>query len=104
DAKQCAIMALLDVRLLGIAELTLDGAPVRLKRRHSLALLSYLILTGRPHSREELATLLAGDLGEVPARKRLRNALADLVEQGLGEYLLSGRDTIGFAADAPHTC
>jgi DNA-binding SARP family transcriptional activator/predicted ATPase len=91
------------MRFLGMAELALDGVPVRLQRRHSLAMLAYLVLTRRPHSRDELATLLAGDVADAPARKLLRNALADLVAHGLGDFLLTSRQSVAFNAAMPHT-
>lgn len=96
-------MTFLAMRLLGPAELTLDGTPVHLKRRHSLALLSYLVLTGRRHAREELAALLSDEVGDGPARKLLRNALADLTQAGLGEYIEADRYTAAFNVSAPHS-
>jgi DNA-binding SARP family transcriptional activator/predicted ATPase/tetratricopeptide (TPR) repeat protein len=97
------LMAPLSMRFLGVADITLDGVPVQLERRNSLALLAYLVLTNRTHSRDELATLMAGDIADDPARKRLRNALADLVEHGLGDYLLASRQTVAFNVALPHT-
>jgi DNA-binding SARP family transcriptional activator len=96
-------MAALSMRFLGVADLTFDGVPVQLERLNSLALPAYLVLTDRTHSRDELATLMAGDIADDPARKRLRNALADLVEYGLGDYLLTSRQTVAFNAARPHT-
>ncbi|HYI16661.1 MAG TPA: BTAD domain-containing putative transcriptional regulator, partial [Thermomicrobiales bacterium] len=95
-------MAALCMCFLGVAHLSLDDVPVHLERRNSLALLAYLVLTDRPHSRDELATLLAGDIGDAAARKRLRNALADLVEHGFGDFLLTSRQTVAFNAALPH--
>lgn len=96
-------MVKLNARLIGVAELTLDDAAVQLRRRHSWALLAYLILTARPHSREALATLLASEVTDEPARKLLRNALADLNEHGLSEFLLVTRHSVAFNFDQPHT-
>lgn len=96
-------MTVLVMRFLGLAELTLDGIPVHLKRRHSLALLSYLVLMGRPHSREELAVLLSDEVADEPARKLVRNALADLTQAGLGDYIEADRYSIAFKAAMPHT-
>lgn len=92
------------MRFIGIAELSLAGVRVQLRRRHSLALLAYLVLTARPHSREELATVLAGEVTDDPARKLLRNALADLNERGLGDFLLTSRHAVAFNYEAPHSC
>lgn len=96
-------MPALCLSFLGVAHLTLDGVPIQLERRNSLALLAYLVLTDRPHSRDELATLMAGDIGDDTARKRLRNSLADLVERGFGDYLLTSRQTVAFNSAMPHT-
>ena len=93
----------LALRLIGVPELTLAGAPVRLRRRGALALLAYLVLTARPRAREELAALLAGDVADGSARKLLRNALADLNEHGLGSHLTITRQVIAFNSAAPHT-
>jgi DNA-binding SARP family transcriptional activator len=46
----------------------------------TLALLTYLVLEGRPHTREELAGLLWGDSPEPEARASLRQALKRLRE------------------------
>jgi DNA-binding SARP family transcriptional activator len=58
-----------------------DGVPVNPPLgAKALALLSYLVLEGRPHSREELAGLLWGDSPEAEARASLRQALKRLRE------------------------
>lgn len=98
-----ASMAVLHMDFLGIATLRLDSAPVHLERRNSLALLAFLVLTNRPHSRESLATLLAADVETAAARKRLRNALADLVEHGLRDYLHTDRQSVAFNAGLTHS-
>ena len=89
-------MVSLELQLLGIPKVALDGEPVQLDRRASLALLAYLALTHRAHSRDEIATLLSGDATVDSARKRLRNALADLVEHGLAPFLSISRQSIAF--------
>lgn len=89
------------LRFLGVPELTLDNAPVHLSRQRSLALLAYLAITGRPHTRDELAALLSGEAVGSQERKLLRNALTSLAEQ-LGDYLLTNRQTIAFNAALPH--
>ena len=72
-------MPQLELRLLGVPEVRLDGEPVVLARRSSLALLAYLVVTGGTHPREVLTALFGGDGSEDQARRRLSNALADLV-------------------------
>jgi len=51
-------MSQLKLFLFGTPRLQRDGQPLNLKRRKVLALLAYLAITGRPQSREALATLL----------------------------------------------
>jgi DNA-binding SARP family transcriptional activator len=58
---QPAMCTELRLELLGPARITRGGAPLSFARRKALALLAYLVLTGRPHSREALASLLTGE-------------------------------------------
>jgi DNA-binding SARP family transcriptional activator len=76
----------LRLQLLGAPEASLDGRPVRFRRRTSLPLLAYLALTGRRVPRSMLAAFLAGDLDEEPAQKRVRNTLNDL-RAAVGDHL-----------------
>ena len=74
----------LEIVTIGLPEVRVEGELVRFRRRHSTALLAFLALTSRPHSRDELTALLGGDLPDASARKVLRNALADLNAHGIG--------------------
>lgn len=94
------LVAKLTLLLLGAPTILLDDEPVQLDRRAALALLSYLALTRRPHSREALATLLAGDATPEAARKRLRNALTNLNEHGLAPFLAVDRQQVGLQPSA----
>ena len=58
-----------------------------------LALLAYLALEGRPHSREALAGLLWGESSEVEARASLRQALKQLREAA-GDVLQADRTLV----------
>lgn len=79
-------MVVLQLRLLGPGELSLDGRPVRLHSERTLALLAFLALeSDRPHTRARLAALLWGDLGEGAARQSLRQALYSLRGVGQGQ-------------------
>ena len=51
-------MAHLNLFVLGQPRLEREGRPVELKLRKALALLVYLAVSGQPHSRDALATLL----------------------------------------------
>ncbi len=63
---------------LGSVTVTLDGEPVRNLPAKALALLAYLAVTARPHSREHLANLLWGEGSETEAQASLRKSLSTL--------------------------
>src|SRR5262245_37217749 len=90
----------LRLRFFGVPEIGLGGRPVTLRRRSALALLAYLAVTGRPHRRETLATLLSDDLGGEQAGRLLCNALYEL--RGLiGDHLVVTPKEVGLRPDAP---
>ncbi len=74
---------------------------MRFKRRKSEALLIYLAVTGRPHTRDTLATLIAGETDDSRARQQLRNTLVELYDQ-VGDYLIVEQQMIAFARSRPH--
>src|SRR5438874_12759209 len=86
---------MLELNLLGVPEVVLDGQVLTFTRRGSIALLAYLALSRRAHAREALATLLAGDSFEEQARKYLSNVLVDLRQQ-LGQYIVATRQSASF--------
>ena len=75
-------MPSLTVRLFGPPQIELDGVVVRLDHRKPLALLAYLALSAKPHSREALAALLWPDYPN--GRAYLRNSLS-IIRQALGD-------------------
>src|SRR5262249_45896257 len=91
----------LRLRLLGVPEASLGGRPVAFRRRTSLALLAYLAVTGRRHSRAALAGFLAGDLDEAQAHKRIDNALNDL-RAAAGGYVTATREWVALDGELPH--
>ena len=91
----------LQLRLLGVPGASLDGRPVALRRRTSLALLAYLALTGRRYTRSMLAGILAGDASEEQAQKRVGNTLTDL-RAAVGEHLHVTREWVAFDRQRPH--
>jgi DNA-binding SARP family transcriptional activator/predicted ATPase len=95
------LMTLLELNLIGVPEVILDGQPVTFARRGSIALLAYLALSRRAYPRETLATLLAGDSSEDQARKYLSNVLVDL-RQHVGSYIRATRQTVVFDRSLPH--
>ena len=73
-------MARLSLTLLGGFQARLGSGPaLRLRTRHTQALLAYLALPcGTAHSRDQLAALLWGHLPQDESRTRLRQALFTL--------------------------
>ncbi len=65
------------------------------------ALLYYLALTGKPHSRYALASLLWPDATEESARKNLRDALYGL-RRRLDDYLYADRQILAFNRNQPY--
>lgn len=95
--------AKLELSLLGPPTITLNGEPVGgLRYSKAQALLYYLAVTGRPHSREALAALLWGDLPEDAARTNLRTVLSKL-RALLGPYLVITRQTLSFNRESPYS-
>ncbi len=92
---------MLELNLMGVPEVVLDGQALTFARRGSVGLLAYLVLSRRAHAREALATLLAGDSSEDQARKYLSNVLVDL-RQTLGPYIVATRQTVVFERNLPH--
>ncbi|MBX2997892.1 MAG: hypothetical protein KF893_05230 [Caldilineaceae bacterium] len=91
-------------------ELTLFGSPQ--VRRHgqvvtgfrsgkAQALLYYLAVTGRPHTRSTLTGLLWGDQPETSARVSLSKCLSNLHEL-LGDALLIDRQSVSFNRGVPY--
>jgi DNA-binding SARP family transcriptional activator len=87
-------MADLRLYLLGPPRVELNGQAVQFKRRKALALLIYLAVSGRSHTRDALATLFWPDHTQRRARAYLRRDLAILNTSLAGEWLEADRDTI----------
>ncbi len=88
------------LNLLGGVRFTAGGAMVDdFTSRKTLALLSYLALTGRPHSREALSGLLWGESSSEQARASLRTVLWDL-RQHVPSCVKADRRTISVNPDA----
>lgn len=86
----------LHLSLLGTPRILLDNAPVTgFVSSKAQALLCYLAMTGRSHSRQMLAALLWAEMPETDARANLRVTLSNL-RQLLGSYLTISRETIAF--------
>ncbi len=91
----------LEIRLFGGLQLTLNASPLSGLTSHKVAaLLTYLAVERRSHSRETLAALLWGGLPDVDARNNLRQTLTNL-RKLVGPYLLIDRETVTFLATPP---
>jgi len=92
----------LTLTLLGNPCVIQDGGPLAgLVYRKSLALLAYLAVTGRAHSRAALAGLLWGRSPEANARASLRKVLADL-RRKVPSHLAVTRHEIAFDRQSPY--
>lgn len=92
----------LKLSLLGPLQLTLNNTPLTgLASAKAQALLSYLAINGRAHSRQTLAGLLWGDLPEDDARRNLRGVVMKL-RHLLGNHLLITHQTVAFNPQAAY--
>lgn len=90
----------LELRLLGGLEVAdAAGRPIEVSAKKARALLAYLAAQpGRRHAREQVASLLWGDISaDEHARRSLRQALSVLRKVLPGGVLESGRDELGLA-------
>src|ERR671919_499460 len=96
-------MSAFRLTLLGVPVLaTSEGSPVTpTLGAKAMALLAYLVLERRPHSREALAGLFWGESPDAEARASLRQALKHL-RGVLGDVLRANRALIDLAS--PISC
>jgi DNA-binding SARP family transcriptional activator len=80
-------MQSLRIYLFGIPRLENNGDTLDIRRRKALALLAYLAVTNRPHTREALATMLWPENDQSSALANLRRELSRL-NLALGEGML----------------
>lgn len=86
--------------LLGSPRIERDGAPVEVDTRKAVALVAYLVVTRRRHSRDTLAALLWPEFGQSRARAALRRTLSALGELRAGGWLGADRASVGLKYDA----
>jgi DNA-binding SARP family transcriptional activator len=92
-------MSRLTLFLLGPPRIECGGAPVQIPRRKAVALIAYLALTRRSHSRDALATLFWPEGDQSQARADLRRTLSTL-KKSLGEGRLDvDREAVGLSPD-----
>jgi DNA-binding SARP family transcriptional activator len=84
----------LELTLLGDVHITCGGKPISgFKSAKAQALVCYLAVSGRPHSREELAHLLWGEMPESDAKANLRVTLCNL-RTIIGPYIAVDRRNV----------
>lgn len=89
----------LKVRLFGSPQFEWAGAPVPCPSKKALALMAFLLVTAKPHPRQQLAALLWGRRDDEAARTSLRVALHRLPAPLAGSLDI-GRDTVGLSPSA----
>ncbi len=92
-------MAELKINLLGGLQVTRANLPITSFISNKVpALLVYLAVTRRAHSRDKLSSLLWGEMSDADAKNNLRQALTNL-RKIANEYLNITRDSIEFTGD-----
>ncbi len=92
----------LELSLLGTVAITQNGESVSGHvSAKSRALLCYLAVTGRRHSREKLAGLLWADKSEARAKANLRKSLSNL-RRLFGNALIITRQSVAFNRDSAY--
>ena len=86
-------MSWLRIYLFGVPHLEQEGKNIVIHRRKAMALLAYLAITGQPHSRDSLATLLWPEYDQSRARANLRRDLSRL-KRALGKQALLVEPTL----------
>jgi DNA-binding SARP family transcriptional activator len=90
----------LHLHLLGLVQIDHDGASIDLPGYKPLALLAYLLITGKAHSRQHLVDLLFDGPGDPKAA--LRWTLSKLRGAIGADYLLADRQEIAFNFDGDY--
>lgn len=90
--------------LFGAPRLEYQNQPVAIDTRKALALLAYLLIEGKPQSRDTLAALLWPESNQTSARAALRRTLSTLrssLQAGLFDF---GRELIAMQPDSDLWC
>lgn len=90
------------LKLMGVPQISLAGVPItQFVSRKAQALLIYIAVTGKLHSRERLAELFWQNLPTSKAMNNLRAILPNL-RQLVGSHLLITRQTVAFNRDCSY--
>jgi predicted ATPase/DNA-binding SARP family transcriptional activator/Tfp pilus assembly protein PilF len=84
----------ISLQLLGSPHIECDDEPMKVETRKGSALLFYLAVTGEPHSRDTLSTMLWPESDQSHARGALRRTLAALRKTPIREYLEVDRESL----------
>ena len=88
-------MSRTEILLLGAPRIEHDGATVEVDTRKATALVAYLTVTRRRHTRDAIAGLLWPEYNQTKARAALRRTLSSLSEARAQGWLEADRETIG---------
>jgi DNA-binding SARP family transcriptional activator/Flp pilus assembly protein TadD len=89
----------LELKFLGAPVLTVDGAPAVVDTRKAVALLAYLAVSGQPHRRDSLATLLWPDADSARAAGALRRTLSTVRTAVGADRIHADRAEVGLVGD-----
>jgi DNA-binding SARP family transcriptional activator/tetratricopeptide (TPR) repeat protein len=92
-------MTELTLALLGPPVVQRDAGPVSFDTRKAIALLALLAVTGREHSREQLADLLWPQADSAKGRASLRRTLS-VTAAAVGDSLIISRAAVGLSQEA----
>ncbi|HEX6709035.1 MAG TPA: AAA family ATPase [Rubrobacter sp.] len=88
------------ISLLGAPSIEHDGIPVEVDTRKAIALVAYLAVTRRGHTRDALAGLLWPEYNQTRARAALRRTLSSLGKARAEGWLHADREMVDLAHDA----
>jgi predicted ATPase/DNA-binding SARP family transcriptional activator len=88
------------ILLLGAPHIEHDGVPVEVDTRKAIALVAYLAVTQRGHTRDALAGLLWPEYNQTRARAALRRTLSSLGKARTEGWLRADREGVDLAHDA----
>ncbi len=98
-AKVSDFSMTITIHLFGEPQIYYDQTPVQLRMKKALALVAYLVTTGKTHPRERVATLLWPDSSASVARTSLRQAIQAIKQTPLASVLKTTRDTISLSEE-----
>jgi DNA-binding SARP family transcriptional activator/Tfp pilus assembly protein PilF len=87
------------ISLLGAPRVERDAKPVEVDTRKAIALVAYLAVTGRRHTRDALAGLLWPEYGQSRARAALRRTLSSLSAARAEGWLEADREGVSLNRD-----